>query len=307
MKTNQSLVSIGMPVYNGVEYLSSALDSLLNQTYENLEINISDNFSTDGTELICQEYAAKDSRVRYVRQIRNIGATANFNYVLQQASGKFFMWAAHDDRWSPNYVELLHARIANDCALSFVYGKSIFIDEKDRVCGRSINNFLSPQWLRNDRRNPDVVNTIAYYLDRSPFKIYGIYTTETIQKFKFQPFLGSAKYADNVLLLQFLAIYEADECGEAVHYYRILPRPPEAYSEATNFVRSTHFKVEVEYFKVFVVVLWGRIRWGLLLLAPVLPILFLGALVKPRAIIVKHWLFTTFPTWLRSFLHSKSI
>jgi glycosyltransferase involved in cell wall biosynthesis len=306
-KHGMSLVSVGMPVCNGEAFLAEALNSLLIQTYGNLEILISDNCSSDKTKQICLEYAAKDSRIRYFRQAQNIGATANFNYVLQQASGEYFMWSAHDDRWSPNYVELLHARITNDDALSFIYGRSLFIDEKNQVCGRSINNFLSPQWLRNDRKNPDVVNAIAYYLDRSPFKIYGMYRTGAIQKFKFQPFLGSAKYADNVLLLQFLATYEADECSEAIHYYRILPRPPEAYSETANFVRSTHLKVEFEYFKVFVTVLWGRIRWGVLFMIPILPILLFGAVVKPRAIIVKHWLFSTFPTWVRSCLQSKAI
>lgn len=302
-----SLVSVGMPVYNGEAFLRDALNSLLSQTHGNLEIIISDNCSTDKTEQICLEYKAKDSRIRYVRQALNIGATANFNYVLKQASGEYFLWAAHDDRWSPNYVELLHARIANDRALSFIYGRSIFVDEKDQVCGRSINNFLSPQWLRNDRKNHDIINAIAYYLDRSPFKIYGMYRTVSIKKFAFQPFLGSAKYADNVLLLHFLATCEADECSDAIHYYRILPRPPEAYSETENFVRSTHFKVEMEYFKVFVKVLWGRIHWWGLLLTPILPILLLGALLKPRAIIVKHWLFSTFPAWVRSCLQSKII
>lgn len=301
-----SLISVGMPVYNGDAFLKDALNSLLAQTYSNLEIIISDNCSTDKTRQICLEYEAKDSRIRYVRQAQNIGATANFNYVLRQARGEYFMWAAHDDRWSPNYVGLLHARISNDYVLSFIYGRSIFIDEKDEVCGKSINNFFSLQWLRNDRRNPDVVNAIAYYLDRSPFKIYGMYRTGAIQKFAFQPFLGSARYADNVLLLQFLATHEAEECSEAIHYYRILPRPPEAYSEADKFVRSTHFKVEIRYFQIFLAVLWKRIHLWIILMTPILPVLFLGALFKPRAIILKHWVFTTFPTRVRSCLQSKA-
>lgn len=300
-----SLVSIGVPVYNGETFLSDALSSLLVQTHTSLDVIISDNCSSDRTKQICLEYVAKDSRIRYTRQEQNIGATANFNYVLQQARGKFFMWAAHDDRWSANYVELLHARISHDDALSFIYGRSIFIDENDRVCGKSINNFFAPRWMRNDRKNPDLVNAITYYLDRSPFKIYGMYKTEAIKKFTFQPFLGSARYADNVLLLKFLSTYKADECSEAIHYYRILPRSPEVYSECKNFVRPTHLKVEIEYFKVFVQVLWVRLHWRLLPVIPVLPILFLGALVKPRAIIVKHWIFSTVPAWVKSRLRLK--
>lgn len=299
-----SLISVGLPVYNGDAFLKDALNSLLAQTYSNLEIIISDNCSTDKTRQICLEYEAEDSRIRYIRQEQNIGATANFNYVLRQARGEYFMWAAHDDRWSPNYVRLLHERISNDYALSFIYGRSIFVDENDEVCGKSINNFFSLQWLRNDRKNPDIVNAIAYYLDRSPFKIYGMFRKCDIQSYSFQPFLGSAKYADNVLLLRFLANCEAEECPSAIHYYRIVPRPPESYSETVDFVRPTHLQVEIEYFKIFIAVLRGRLGWGFFPLTSLLPILFILALLKPNAIIVKHFIFSKMPGKIRTFLRS---
>ena len=307
MSDNQFLVSIGMPVYQGDQYLAEALNSLLVQTYKNIQINISDNCSSDQTEQICRSFAKKDNRISYTRQTVNIGATANFNYVLQQAKGDFFMWAAHDDRWDAEYVEMLVKQLSNDASLSFLYGQSIFIDENDAICGRSINNFFSLQWLRNDRKNPDLINAIAYYLDRSPFKIYGMYRTNIIQKFKFEPFLGSARQADNVLLLKFLAEYEADECQEAIHYYRILPRPPEIYAETLDAVKHTHLKVEVEFFKIFVRVLLHRLNIWIVVLIPILPILFVGAILKPRAIIIKHWIFSTVPNWIKSCLTSKKI
>jgi len=99
-------VSIGMPVFNGDQFIRSALDSLLKQTFTDLELIISDNASTDGTERICREYAALDQRIRYVRQSANIGATANFKYVLDSARGDYFMWAACDDTRSPDFIEL---------------------------------------------------------------------------------------------------------------------------------------------------------------------------------------------------------
>ena len=98
-------VSIGMPVYNGEPFISEALDSLLDQTFTDFELIISDNASTDSTEAICRQYAAKDSRIRYVRQAENLGAPANFQFVLDQAVGKYFMWAAADDLQTPNYIE----------------------------------------------------------------------------------------------------------------------------------------------------------------------------------------------------------
>ncbi len=98
-------VSIGMPVYNGEPFIREALDSLLAQTFTDFDLIISDNASTDGTEAICQEYAAKDKRIRYIRQTENRGATANFQFVLDEAVGEYFMWAAADDRWGELFVE----------------------------------------------------------------------------------------------------------------------------------------------------------------------------------------------------------
>lgn len=101
------VVSIGMPVYNGEPFIREALDSLLDQTFTNFELIISDNASTDGTEAICREYASKDERIRYVRQTENRGALANFQFVLDEAVGEYFMWAAHDDKYYINHISEL--------------------------------------------------------------------------------------------------------------------------------------------------------------------------------------------------------
>ena len=97
--TPSPTVSIGMPVYNGEKYIREALDSLLAQIFTNFELIISDNASTDNTEAICREYAARDPRIRHVRQSESRGATANFQPVLDKARGAYFMWAAADNRW----------------------------------------------------------------------------------------------------------------------------------------------------------------------------------------------------------------
>ncbi|MBS0202989.1 MAG: glycosyltransferase family 2 protein [Planctomycetes bacterium] len=108
-----TFVSIGMPVYNGGEALRRALDSLLAQSHTNFELIISDNASTDSTQAITEEYARKDCRIRLTRQPVNQGAFANFLWVLDQARGQYFMWAAHDDAWSANYVESLSNQLDN--------------------------------------------------------------------------------------------------------------------------------------------------------------------------------------------------
>jgi glycosyltransferase involved in cell wall biosynthesis len=98
-------VSIGMPIYNGEQYLAETLDSLLAQTYADFELIISDNGSTDGTQKICQEYAARDPRVKYFREEENRGAAWNYNRVVELATGEYFKWAAHDDLCAPTYLE----------------------------------------------------------------------------------------------------------------------------------------------------------------------------------------------------------
>ncbi len=121
-------VSIGMPVYNGERHVSEALDSLLAQSFEDFELVISDNASTDRTAEICQERAARDGRIRYVRNRENIGPVANFNQVLSLARGEYFMWAAHDDRWHRTYIESCLAGYALDPSLVLVSSVAQLVD-----------------------------------------------------------------------------------------------------------------------------------------------------------------------------------
>ncbi len=103
--TTTPRLSIGLPVHNGENYLTEAMDDLLGQTYTDFELIISDNASTDATERICRGYADADPRVRYIRQPRNIGAVPNHNFLVGQARGELFKWAAHDDRFGDTLLE----------------------------------------------------------------------------------------------------------------------------------------------------------------------------------------------------------
>ncbi|MGA3059112.1 MAG: glycosyltransferase family 2 protein [Candidatus Bathyarchaeia archaeon] len=105
MSSNKPRVSIGLPVFDGEKYLKEALDSILAQTYSDFELVVSDNASTDSTEQICREYAAKDGRIRYYRNEKNIGAPKNFNRVFELSSGEYFKWAAYDDVHAPTYLQ----------------------------------------------------------------------------------------------------------------------------------------------------------------------------------------------------------
>ncbi len=102
---NQPYVTVGMPVFNGEDFIAEAIESILSQTYTNLELVISDNASTDNTEAICRQYAAKDDRVRYSRSDQNRGASWNYNQVVALAKGTYFRWAAADDACQPTLIE----------------------------------------------------------------------------------------------------------------------------------------------------------------------------------------------------------
>jgi glycosyltransferase involved in cell wall biosynthesis len=104
MNISAPLVSIGIPAYNRENMIGRAIQSALEQDYPHIELIISDNASTDETEKICREYAARDSRVIYIRQSVNQGAAANFNTVFQQARGEYFLWLGDDDWFDLNYV-----------------------------------------------------------------------------------------------------------------------------------------------------------------------------------------------------------
>jgi len=98
-------LSIGLPVYNGENYLAESLDALLGQTYDDFELIISDNASTDSTADICRRYGKQDSRIRYLRQQHNIGCAPNHNFVVGQARGELFKWASHDDLYARDLLK----------------------------------------------------------------------------------------------------------------------------------------------------------------------------------------------------------
>jgi len=123
-------VSIGLPVYNGAKFIRNALDTLLAQSFGDFELIISDNCSTDDTEAICKEYSNKDSRIRYIKQPENIGISRNMEFLLHQARGEFFMWAADDDLWAKDFLQTLLAMLEENTNLVVAFCPFYFIDEE---------------------------------------------------------------------------------------------------------------------------------------------------------------------------------
>ena len=126
-------VSIGLPVFNGEDFLEQALDSLLGQTFKDFELIISDNGSTDRTAQICRSYAARDKRIRYFHNETNRGASWNFNRVFMLARGEYFKWAAHDDLCAPSCLEECVSALDRDPGIVLSYPWTQMIDMEGRL------------------------------------------------------------------------------------------------------------------------------------------------------------------------------
>lgn len=140
MGKNTPRVSIGLPVFNGENYLSQAIDSLLAQTFTDFELIIADNGSNDRTEEICRAYAAKDSRIRYYRHESNLGAAKNFNFTYEVAVGEYFKWASHDDMCTPGFLDRCVEVLNGNPDIVLAYPGTLFIDEDDQSQGTYVDN-----------------------------------------------------------------------------------------------------------------------------------------------------------------------
>ena len=212
---DQPLVSVGIPTYNHPESLRKTLECITKQTYKNLEIIVSDNCSP-GTETaaIVREFRVKDNRIQYYRQDDNKGARFNFKYVLEAATGKYFMWVADDDKWNVNSITTFVEELEKDSEVSVVMSACKRVDENDQLYD-IVHNFNSPLDL-------NLTNPIKLTLDASTnyywtYLIYGLFRTDYLKRtFKFAPdvfgsdvlfichVLMSAKifYVDNVYYIR---------------------------------------------------------------------------------------------------------
>ena len=97
MTKKDIFVSVIIPVYNAEKYLKHCLDSILNQTYKNIKLIISDDCSTDGTKKILKDYAQKDDRIELYLQEKNLGVVKNIEFLLKKVSSNLYMLSDQDD------------------------------------------------------------------------------------------------------------------------------------------------------------------------------------------------------------------
>jgi glycosyltransferase involved in cell wall biosynthesis len=187
------IVSIGLFVYNGESFLPKSLDSLLGQTFHDFELIISDNASTDRTEGICRAYAARDHRIRYYRNEKNMGAGWNTRRVCELATGKYFKLAAHDDMIEPDFLRLCLDALEADESLVLAHSLTRVIDEN----GQFIENY--DDGLRTNSPNPVERARDLILRGHRCYPIFGVIRLDALHKL---PPMGSYAHSDRVVLLR---------------------------------------------------------------------------------------------------------
>jgi glycosyltransferase involved in cell wall biosynthesis len=191
-------ISIGLPVYNGEDFLDAAIESILAQDYEDFELIISDNASTDSTERIARHYVVLDSRVRYCRNRDNLGVEENFNLVFRLASGRYFKWAAYDDLMEPRFLASLVAVLDANPDVVLCQSLVRIIDANGHEIGIYDSDLKGANSIAPAERFSALIKSRHLCTE-----LYGICRADALEKTRLlEPYFGS----DRALLAELAAI-----------------------------------------------------------------------------------------------------
>lgn len=195
---DEPLVSVGVPVFNGAQFLEDALTSIRAQTYQNLEIVIADNASDDATEEICRRHADGDPRITYVRHPTNVGASKNFNFVLEQSSGAYFKWAAHDDVLEPEFIEECVRVLESNPGIVLCHSEVLSIDEAGSIIG---SGEADPAVVLVDADAPDVRRRFGSLI-LTPHYCYDVFGVIRAEVLRGTSLIGTQIGSDRKLLTE---------------------------------------------------------------------------------------------------------
>ncbi|HOI55240.1 MAG TPA: glycosyltransferase family 2 protein [Phycisphaerae bacterium] len=208
------LVSIGVPVYNGERFLRDTLNGLLAQEFSDVEILISDNASTDGTEAIAREFAAREPRVTYCRNTENLGAARNFELLVERARGTYFIWASAHDRWDRRFLAECVAALRAHPEAVLCYSQATAIDESGQPKG--------PMPLQRDTCGMALHARYRTALWRThSYIIYGLHRRDALRQVMPAPkVMGN----DDVMLAELALIGPFVCVQERLFYFRVMDR-----------------------------------------------------------------------------------
>lgn len=207
------LVSVGLPVYNGEKYLAVAIESVLAQTFHDFELVISDNASTDKTQEICESYAKRDSRVRYMRQPVNRGAGFNYNFVFHESCGQYFRWLAHDDFLAPACLSACVEVLNAEPSLVLAYTHHIDVDE----------NGTSMRTVSRTKGQDDEVSIRFWDLMEGRHtceEVFGLFRSAVLRR---TPLIADYTDSDRTLLGEIALYGKFGEVRQPLFFHRIHP------------------------------------------------------------------------------------
>lgn len=185
-------LSIGLPVYNGERLLPEAIEALLGQSYKDFELIISDNASTDRTAEICHSYEEQDSRVRYIRQSRNIGMIPNHNFLVGVARGEFFKWASHDDLYARDFLQRCMDALDKHPEAALAHAWCVLMSE----VGEPLQFFRYPEATAASRA-PDRFRSML--VDGKGDWMYAVFRTNILRQ---TPLLGTYHGGERTLITE---------------------------------------------------------------------------------------------------------
>ena len=197
------LVSVGIPCYNRPSGLRKTLECICGQTYKNIEIIVSDNGSPNfEVQSIGYEFAYKDSRVSYYRQPRDMGGLYNVKFVLKNSRGKYFMFAADDDEWEPEYIELLlKEHRSHENVLLAAGGVTLFDSFRNEIYPRSI-----PGWVNHSRFHAMFFIIASHHWAYTKANmVYGLYKKDFVENLKLYEGCSSDVGNDVLTLMRVLS------------------------------------------------------------------------------------------------------
>jgi len=228
MQNNSHLVSIGLPTYNRAKLLCRAIDSAINQDYNNIEVIVSDNASTDETNHICRLYLQKDNRLKLIRQQENLGPLANFHAVLGAASGEYFMWLGDDDWIDPDYVNTCAQELSSDQSISLVSGApQYYRNGESSHMGKTFSLLHDSAWRR-------VIEYYAKVADNGMF--YGLMRTAQIRQLEINNVMGS-----DWLLIASVAFTGKIKTLTGIHIHRELGGATASYRNISEILGLSRF------------------------------------------------------------------
>jgi glycosyltransferase involved in cell wall biosynthesis len=209
-------VSIGMPVFNGEKYLRESIESIIDQTYQNFELIISDNASTDRTQEICLEYSRKDNRISYYRNDKNLGGPKNYNRVFELSSAEYFKWAAYDDVLAPEFLRKCVNVLDSDPSIVVCHCKTGRIDQNGNFLGYYNQGLLKR--IDSPKPHERFRDLIGLYYTTTPF--HGLYRRSLFARSQLH---GSYVGADRNLVAELSLMGRIYEIPECLFYWREHP------------------------------------------------------------------------------------